>query len=90
MPPTAIVTANVKVNEALNEALNEVELKKSAIKARRKYSFLTPEQKYEAAKRTEEYGVTATMCYYRIKYPDMVLNKSNVHRCLPRTYQAKS
>ena len=61
VPPTAaIFEANVKVNEA--------ELKKSASRPRQRgtYSFLTPAQKFEVEKRAAEYGVTATICHYRI------------------------
>ena len=72
VPPAAIVTANMKVNEA--------ELKKIASRARGMYSFLMPVQKYEVEKRAAEYGVTATICHYGIKYPDLVLKESSAHR----------
>ena len=58
------------------EALNETEMKKSASRAYRSYSFLTSAQKYEAA----EYGVTATIHHYGNKHPDLVLKESSVHR----------
>ena len=77
VPSTAIVAANVKVNEALNE----VELKRKASvlsRARGTYSFLMPSQKYEVGKRAAEYGVTATIRHYGIKYPDLVLKESSV------------
>ena len=64
VPPTAIVVVNMKVNEALNEA----ELKKSASRARGTYSNLTSARKYEVGKRAAEYGVTATILHYGIKY----------------------
>ena len=64
VPPTAIVAVNMKVNEALNEA----ELKKSASRARGTYSNLTSAQKYEVGKRAPEYGITATILHYGIKY----------------------
>ena len=77
MPPTAIVAANVKVNEALNEV--ELKRKASALsKARGTYSFLTPAQKYKVGKRAAEYGVTATILHYGIKYPDLALKESSV------------
>ena len=84
MPPTAIVAVNVKVNEALNEA----ELKKNASRACGTYSFLMLVQKYEVGKRAVEYGVTATIRHYEIKYPGLVLKESSVRR-FKNTYQER-
>ena len=39
-----------------------------------------PAQKYEVGKRAAEYGVTATIRHYGIKYPDLVLKESSVRR----------
>ena len=37
-----------------------------------------PAQKYEVGKRAAEYGVTATIHHYGIKYPDLVLKENSV------------
>ena len=60
--------------------MTEAELKKSASRAHRMYSFLMPAQKYEVGKRAAEYGITATIHHYGINYPDLVLKESSVHR----------
>ena len=47
-----------------------------------------PAQKYEVGKRAAEYGVTATIHHYWIKYPDLVLKESSVRR-FKNTYQER-
>ena len=76
VPPTAIAAANAKVTDAINKA----EVKKRASRARGTYSFLTPAQKYKVGKRAAKHGITATICHYRNKYPDLVLKESSVRR----------
>ena len=41
---------------------------------------MTPAQKYEVGKRAAEYGVTATIHHYGIKYPGLVSKESSVRR----------
>ena len=43
-------------------------------------TFLMPAQKYEVGKRAAEYGATATIRHYGIKYPDLVVKESSVRR----------
>ena len=78
VPPAAIAAANAKVVEAINEA----EVKKRASRANGNHSFITLAQKYQVGKRAAEYGITATICHYGNKYPDLVLKESSV-RWLP-------
>ena len=40
----------------------------------------------KVGKRAAEYGITATIRHYEIKYPDLVLKESSVHR-FKNTYQ---
>lgn len=56
------------------------ELMKEASKERGPYSKLTPSQKALIGKRAAIYGVTASMRYFRAKYPDLDLKETSVRR----------
>ena len=74
IPLTAIASANAKVLEALEEG---EEVKK---KPRGPYSSLTPAQKYEIGKRAAEHGVTASIRFYKNKYPHLAPKETTVQR----------
>ena len=74
-PLTVIASANVKVLATLEDG---EEMKKKV--NRGPYSSLTPAQKYEIGKRAAEHGVTASIRFYKKKYPHLSLEETTVWR----------
>ena len=44
------------------------------------YLILTPTQRYEVGKRATEHGITAALCYFAKKYPELPLKETSIRR----------
>ena len=54
---------------------------------RGKYSILTPAQRYKVGRRAAEHGVTANLCYYLRRFPELSLKETTARR-LQNEYRA--
>ena len=67
--------------KAIELANAEVEQSKESSRGRRPlYLILTPLQHYEVGRRASEHGVTASLRYFSMKYPQLSLKETTLRR----------
>ena len=72
VPSTAIAKANETVSKVLQQSSSSGE--------RGPYLKLTPAQRYQIGKRAAEHGTTASIRYFKTKFPDLELKETTVRR----------
>ena len=77
IPSMAIAKANEMVSKVLQQTSSSGE--------RKPYLKLTPAQRYQIGKRAAEHRITASIRYFKTKFPDLELKETTVRR-LKRLY----